>query len=46
LTEGLPYYIEADQYEGSGGDNFAVAVEIEATPEKNTTGHHHSMKEV
>tara|TARA_B110000285_G_C14683005_1_gene405556 strand:- start:139 stop:336 length:198 start_codon:yes stop_codon:yes gene_type:complete len=33
-------------YEGSGGDHFGVALEIEATPEKNTTGHHHAMREL
>ena len=27
-------------------DHFTVALEIEATPEKNTTGHHHSTREV
>jgi len=29
LTEGEPYFLEADTYEGSGGDHYTLAVEIE-----------------
>jgi hypothetical protein len=29
LTEGEPYYFQADTYEGSGNDYFTAAVEIE-----------------
>jgi hypothetical protein len=43
LTEGEAYYLEAVTYEGSGGDHFSVAVEIE---QSDFVGHHHSMKEV
>jgi hypothetical protein len=46
LTAGEPYYIESQTYEGGGGDNFGVALEIEATSEVNTTGHHHNSREV
>jgi hypothetical protein len=46
LTAGEPYYIEGQHYEGGGGDHFGVALEIEATSDVNTTGHHHSMREV
>jgi len=31
LTEGLPYFIQAQHYERGGGDHYTVAVEIEAT---------------
>jgi len=43
LTEGEHYYIEAKHLEGSGGDHFSVAVEIEKS---DAAGHHHTMKEV
>ena len=43
LTEGEPYYLEADTYEGSGTDHFSLAVEIE---QDDMPGHHHSMKEI
>lgn len=46
LTEGVPYYMEAEHSEAGGGDHFTASVEIEATSDKNTTGHHHNMKEV
>jgi hypothetical protein len=43
LTEGEPYYFEADTYEGGGSDHFVIAVEIEQT---DVVGHHHAMKEI
>jgi len=43
LEEGEPYYIEGKQLQGSGGDHFSTAVEIEHDAME---GHHHSMKEV
>jgi len=46
LNEGEPYYIESEHYEAGGGDHFTASIEIEATSDKDTTGHHHSMKEV
>ena len=52
MTEGEPYFIEGTAYFKKSSnwdeseDHFTVALEIEATPEKNTTGHHHSTREV
>jgi hypothetical protein len=43
LTAGEYYYIEANHLEGTGGDFFTAAVEIEKS---NAAGHHHAMKEV
>jgi hypothetical protein len=43
LTAGEYYYIESYHLEGSGGDHFAAAVEIEKS---DAAGHHHAMKEV
>lgn len=43
LEEGEHYYIEGRHLQGSGGDHFSTAVEIEQT---DIVGHHHSMKEV
>lgn len=38
------YYIEVRHIQGTGGDHFSVAVEIEDFEAPN--GHHHSMKEI
>jgi hypothetical protein len=43
LTKGEKYYMYTKHYEGTGGDNLALAVEINQTA---MTGHHHSIKEV
>jgi hypothetical protein len=43
LDAGVHYYIEANHYEGTGGDHFSAAVEIEQSA---MVGHHHAMKEV
>lgn len=45
LTEGEPYYIQAETFEWTSGDHFSVAVEIEQT-DTSVVGHHHAMKEV
>jgi len=42
LEEGEAYYIEGNHYEGGGGDNFAVSVEIEVD---DSTDHPNAMKE-
>jgi hypothetical protein len=52
LIEGEPYYIHAMSTEGFDVDRnrdldmFGVALEIESHAAQNTTGHHHSKKEV
>lgn len=46
LEEGEHYYIQGQHLEGSGGDHFSVAVEIEATADNLTVGHHQSMREI
>jgi hypothetical protein len=43
LEEGEPYYIAGKQLQGSGGEHFSTAVEIEHDAME---GHHHSMREV
>jgi hypothetical protein len=43
LTEGEHYYIEGKHLEGTGGDHFSTAVEIE---QSDIIGHHHSMREI
>jgi len=43
LTKGEKYYFKSKHYEGGGGDNYVVGVEINNT---NMTDHHHSMKEI
>lgn len=43
LEEGENYYVEGFHYEGSGGDNFAVSVEIE---EDDSSAHPNAMKEI
>jgi len=45
LTKGEKYYMYAKHFETSGGDNFAVGVEIKQT-NSTVIGHHHAMKEV
>lgn len=40
LEEGEHYYIQGQHLEGTGGDHFSVAVEIEATADNTTFGHH------
>ena len=45
LEAGEHYYIQGQHLEGTGGDHFSVAVEIEAT-EEITGGHHQSMREM
>lgn len=45
LEAGEHYFIQGWHYEGSGGDYFSAAVEIESTDEL-TGGHHQSMKEI
>jgi hypothetical protein len=44
LEEGKAYYIEGRQYEGTGGDHFSVAVEIER--DDDAPVHHHQMREI
>lgn len=43
LTAGEKYYIKSKHYEGGGGDNYVIGVEINNT---NMTDHHHAHKEV
>lgn len=43
LTKGEKYYFKSMHYEGGGGDNYVVGVEINNT---NMTDHHHAMKEI
>lgn len=49
LTKGHEYYISGRHYDGGGGDNFAVGVEINQTALDSTEiipNHHHAMKEI
>lgn len=43
LTQGLPYYIEANHIQYTGADHLSVAVEIQ---QNQTVGHMHSMREI
>lgn len=43
LQEGQHYYIESHHVEGTGGDHFSVAVEINQTE---IVGHHHAIREI
>jgi hypothetical protein len=43
LEAGGSCYVEGFHYEGSGGDNYAVSVEIE---EDDTSDHPNAMKEI
>ena len=43
LNKGEKYYFKSMHYEGGGGDNYVVGVEINNT---NMTDHHHAMKEI
>lgn len=43
LEKGKKYYIEGRHNERTAADHFTVGLEIEKT---NTTGHHHTMKEI
>lgn len=43
LTKDEKYYIEGSHFEGGGGDNYVVGVEINQTE---MTDHHHAMKEI
>jgi len=46
LTKGESYYIEGRHYDGGGGDNFAVGLEINKTETMDISNHHHAMKEI
>lgn len=43
LTAGKKYFMKSNHYEGGGGDNFAVAVEIKKS---DTAKHHNAFKEI